>query len=166
MNIANEVYRPQYFDFFTGEQRCCGKFEGKPCTNGVGNQPLSIDFLYASESDRKQWVLDHKVEVFKIAESLGTQKTRNITLDIDRAAHAMLSLDRHEKYGEPNLYLRCPKCDSTKRHLLTYGETQQTLDQLFELSQITKLCSRTEEQEEKRRAEAQREYYLKKLRVS
>jgi len=129
MRHANIVYRPQYFDLFTSEQTCKGGFDGKACNNARdGVSPCKIDFLYASESERKKWVLDHKVEVREIARSLAIQRNRNRNIDIKRAAHALLSINPSPVYGPPNLDLRCKYCDSSKRHHLSYGSTRQTLD--------------------------------------
>jgi hypothetical protein len=122
MHIANDCYRPAYFEFFTQEHACAGTFTGEPCTHGPGNLPNKIDFLYATESERRKWILDHKIEVFEIARSICTQISHNETVDIRRAAHALLSLSPDPNFGEQNLYLRCARCDSTKRHHLTYGK--------------------------------------------
>eukprot|EP00466_Bigelowiella_natans_P010135 jgi/Bigna1/82345/fgenesh1_pg.91_\ len=147
--------------FVSHRRHVCGCGTFMLLTAMFSHKHTKVDFLYASESERRKWVLDHSVEVQAIARSLAIQKSASSaspasrfganvageingtlsspssSVDIARLAHALLSLDPHPKYGAPNLMLRCSKCDSSKRHHLSYGETQLTLLDLAELPDLS-----------------------------
>ncbi|KAJ6245009.1 hypothetical protein M0813_20718 [Anaeramoeba flamelloides] len=111
LDYSNLIYRKNYFDFFTSEQRCVGSFNGEKCPVNA-----KIDFLYASSVERTLWTLDHVIEVNEIFKKWTKKVEHNEQLEMEYLVFLCLSVFYSEKFGKPNLVLRCPLCDSSKKH--------------------------------------------------